>query len=103
MKVLVRPVHGFGWYTAGGLTTGDVPPEFPVDLEIVEPGSPFQTAIGLVSERDHPFTGLWIVLQQRTRGNEPSYNLIAYNEKPLFDHAQKPALTGYATAVPISN
>jgi hypothetical protein len=103
VKVLVRPVYGFGWYTASNPPVLDVPREFLVDLEVVEPGSPFRTAIGFVAEQDHLLTGLWIVLQQRTHSDEPSYNLLAYNGKPRLDSAQKPTLTGAAIVVPISN
>ena len=100
--MLVKPVYGYGWYTAA-MQAREVPPEFAVELEVIERGFPFRTAMGLVTERNHLLTDLWIVLLQRTAGSEPSYNLDAYNETPLLDSVQKPVLTGFAMVFPISN
>ena len=103
MKVLVTPVYGYGWYGASGPPALEVPQEFSFDVEVLEPGPPFEIAVGLVAEQDHPLTGLWVVLQIRTRGSQPAYNLIAYAEKPIPNEKREPVLTGFAKAVPISN
>ena len=102
MKVRVKPAYGYGWYTAA-MQMSEVPPAFSVDLEIIDPDSPFRAAMGLVAERDHLLTGLWVVLQQRTSGNEHTYNLDAYKEKPQFEGMQTPAITGFAMVAPNSN
>jgi hypothetical protein len=50
------------------------------------------------AESDHPLTGLWIALLQRTGGNHPTFNLSAYGQRPLDPKAARNAmLTGFAS------
>lgn len=82
MRVRVTPVYGFGWSPGGSQPAMEVPGEFSFEATIFEDGSPFKGAFGLVSEPNHPLTGLWVVLWQRSQGDEPTYNLSAFAKKP---------------------
>ena len=106
MKARVIPQYGFGWYGQDGPPALEVPRDFSCEIEVLEPGSPFKAANGQVSEPNHPLTGLWIMLWQRTMGDMPTYNLSAFKNRPpepFETGTSKPVITGYALAAPISN
>jgi hypothetical protein len=73
MKVRVTPIYGWGWFPIDETRAIDVPPEFTFDVIIIESGTPFITAVGLVSKDDHPLRGMWVALWQRTRGKDKTY------------------------------
>jgi hypothetical protein len=90
MRVRVTPVYGYGWYPGGSQPEMEVPGEFSFEATIFEDGSPFKGAFGLVSEPDHPLTGLWVVLWQRSQGDEPAYNLSAFAKTCATYHRATP-------------
>ena len=98
MWVRVTPVLGYGWRSVGGLRPPmRVPDRFSLEITILTDGHPFREAIGLVSEPNHPLTGLWIVLSERTQSVEQTYDLSAFFEKPrdLARPAIAPTITGF--------
>jgi hypothetical protein len=103
IKVRVTPQYGYGWYRCGEKHAMDVPPEFTFEATTLLPGVPFRAVLGQVSEVDHELSGLWVALTQRTSGDHPTYNLSAFREKPTDPFKDRSAITGFASAVPISN
>lgn len=101
MKVRVTPEYGFGGFR---LTDDNMAIETPVaftfEATVLEPGFPFVTILGLVTEPGHPLSGRWVSLWQRTRGEAPTYNLQAFKQKPDDPLNDRPELTGFATAEP---
>lgn len=78
-----------------------VPPEFRLDVDVLESGEPFRLAIGQVTEPNHSLTGLWVALAERTRWpDHTDYNLVAYTERPSepFKLYGQHLISGYAQA-----
>lgn len=101
MRLRIKPEYGFGWFRTGETQSLDVPPEFDFEATVVECGTPFKTALGLVSEPGHLLTGLWVFLSLRTTGSEPTYNLRAYRERPSYPldlRSHQPLITGFVIA-----
>jgi hypothetical protein len=97
VRVHVTPIYGYGWSPGAQQPEMAVPGEFSFEATIFEDGHPFKGAFGLVSEPNHPLTGLWVVLWQRTHSGQPTYSLSAFSEKP-DDPARPtiaPRLTGF--------
>ena len=95
MKIRVKPIYGWGWHAedeSHSMTAVKVPPEFDLDIEINEQP---HSGLGLVTESNHPLTGMWISLQSRGMG----YNLAAFLENPNIKK-DKPRITGYADVTP---
>jgi hypothetical protein len=104
-KLHLTPQYGYGWRTAdGGLI--EVPTAFSIESTILEAGAPCKGGLERAIETAHPRSGLWIVLWLPTDEQSPSYNLRAFTKEPnepLNFAVGQPCLTGFATAMSISN
>lgn len=77
MKLLVKPIYGWGWSDLEGMFV-DVPEPFELEVSVTKEGHPFYAAAGrLGRDCDHPLRGLWVVLSQRHAINDGNYNLTA--------------------------
>lgn len=103
MKLRVKPIYGFGWFRAGEQRAIEVPTEFELDAEVVEPGAPPKLVLGQVTQSDHVLAGFWVALALRTRGDHPTFNVVVYSERPVQPFAGTHVLSGYAMAEDISN
>jgi hypothetical protein len=77
MKLLVKPIYGWGWTDLDGQSV-EVPEPFVLDVSVLNEGQPFYAAGGWLGEDSHhPLRGLWILLKQRHTINDGAYNLTA--------------------------
>jgi hypothetical protein len=90
MRLLVKPIYGWGWFEAGGDAV-DVPAPFELEVMVIEDGEPFGDALGqFQGGGDHPLSGLWILLSQRHSPHDGYCNLTAFSEKPTFPAVARP-------------
>ena len=80
MKLLVKPIYGYGW--SDGNQTIDVPPPFELEITATSRGEPFGAALGELGLADHPLSGKWICLSPRRAPYDGDCNLFAFNEMP---------------------
>ncbi len=81
MKLLVKPICGWGWTNALGDPV-DVPDPFELDASVIPEDPLFKAAVGqLPSNNGHPLHGLWIRLSQRHTILDGNYNLVASDEE----------------------
>lgn len=84
-KVTVIPIYGYGWRANKQLI--EVPPLFSVQVSrfdsALEPAN-YSWIAGCVSQPEHEFDGLWILISLRHRGASPTYNVFLYKDKPAF-------------------
>ena len=105
MKLDVMPIYGWGWTDTNGDSV-DVPSAFQLEIQIIEEGEPFQTAIGhLGPHTDHPLSNSWIYLSQRHVSDDQNYNLAAFDREPVlagqhYQPSAKPKYMGFAIANP---
>lgn len=100
VRLRVIPIYGYGWNSADSGFV-EVPPEFEMEASIVVPGKPFRVALGQASQSDHPLNSLWILLDRRTGGSDPTYNLYAFKAYPKTLDREvllTSAVTGFAAA-----
>lgn len=103
MRLLVKPIYGWGWYDELGNPV-DVPTHFVLEAEVFKPGEPFEDVVGRFPDGpNHLLTGLWIYLTQRHSPHDGNCNLAAYREKPdVVEDGRaptvKPILNGFALA-----
>jgi hypothetical protein len=100
LQIEVKPIYGWGWLREGG-TPMEVPAPFPLDATILTPGAPFKSAFGVVAAERHELNGLWIWLWQRTSGDDPTFNVSAFRDRPIrleAIHKAHACITGFATA-----
>jgi hypothetical protein len=101
MKLRIIPIYGWGWFQKDG-SLFEVPPAFDLEVEVIEPGDVFKTALGR-AEGDHPLSGMWILLAQRHLPADGACSLYAFHDKPTVPKIpdplpQEPDLSGYAMA-----
>ncbi len=94
MRVNIAPQYGFGWRLSDGALT-EVPPPFELDVDVLAEGNPFQEAFGQVFDQAHPLVGLWVRLNQRTTGAEPTYNVHAFEDMQTIGR-DRAHITGFA-------
>lgn len=102
VKLTVDPFYGWGWFDDHGSI--DVPPQFELDAEIIEPGETFKAVLGQLPRGSHPLAGMWILLSQRHVLHDGQCNLYAFTERPKITSTAEPiptkqALSGFASAV----
>ena len=92
-KALVRfvPVYGYGW-AMRDLGSIDEPPPFTI---LAEPDSAGLIQ-GLIVEKDHVLSDLWVVLAPRHKPHTGHYTVEAFREHPDDLTA---AVTGFATTL----
>lgn len=96
-ELLVEPQYGFGWTSKAGEPV-KVPERFPLLAERLAPG----LLIGSVEADGHPLSGQWVALVQRTKGENPTYNLYVFPDRPgdvaaaVRSSGQTANLTGFA-------
>ncbi|HWX89635.1 MAG TPA: hypothetical protein VNY75_04975, partial [Rhizomicrobium sp.] len=100
VKLLVTPGYGWGWFRKDGSAV-DVPPAFELNVEIIEPGEPFMTALGR-ADGGHPLSGMWVLLAQRHKPADGQCSVYVFAEKPIVPKipeplTQEPNLTGFAS------
>ena len=104
MKLHVKPIYGWGWFGPKGAPALAVSPDFDFEATVVLPGTPFGTALGLVSKVGHPLDTLWVLLTVRTTDGSGTCNLQAFEQKPdLSAYPEQPPecqskISGYAVA-----
>jgi hypothetical protein len=102
VKLLVKPIYGWGWYSADSNASVDVPPPFELDAEVIEASEPFRAVLGQLSKGDHLLSGLWILLSQRHSPHDGDCNLRAYAERPQIGAINEPisakhTISGFAS------
>jgi hypothetical protein len=107
MRLLVKPIYGWGWFGAEGDAV-DVPAPFELEITVIEAGQPFGEALGrLQNDVRHPLSDLWILLSQRHSPHDGQCNLTAFAEKPILPRIAgpptiQPLFAGYASTSQIS-
>jgi hypothetical protein len=105
MRLEIMPIYGWGWTDSNGAPV-DVPLPFQLEVRIFKEGEPFRAAMGYnASDMDHPLANCWIVLLQRHNPNDGNYNLLSYEEEPVFagddfHPLRQTRMTGFALANP---
>jgi|SRR5262249_33495160 len=99
----VKPVYGYGWRQAH--STIDTPEPFTMRVEGCEKTSDqkyYAKLSGQIVGTSHSYAGKWALLQIRSLGPEPNYNVLIYGfpitSKDLLGGANKaaPVATGFA-------
>jgi hypothetical protein len=101
MKLRVEPIYGWGWFD--GEIMMEVPMQFDLEVEFIEAGASFASALGHFNQSNHPLSGLWLLLAQRHTPHDGDCNLSAFNQKPNFPQISatlrdKPRITGFVHA-----
>ncbi len=78
MKVLVKPIYGWGWYESDN---HPLPSPFSLDLEVIKSGDRPELTFGQIDEPKHLLNGKWVLLSIRNKAGN-IYNLSAFHEKP---------------------
>lgn len=107
MNLQITPIYGWGWSDSKGDVV-TVPSPFELEVEVIEAGQPFYSALVRLTAPDHPLTRFWILLAQRHAQNDGDYNLLAFSEKPnirdvTHNFPLKPLIIGFASAKVFSN
>ena len=97
MKIRVQPVYGYGWLNANREGV-EVPAPFDLSVRVFAEGAPFKGAVGLLSDRDHPLSGMWIsVWLRHVIEGVASYSLRATESEPAKPFSDSdPCITGFA-------
>lgn len=90
MRLQVRPIYGWGRYTAKGDPV-DVPAPF--EFDATETGNPGEVS-GYLDGVQNPLSGLSILLWHRHSLSDGHCNLLAFRGKPAS--AAQPIVTGFA-------
>ncbi|MEP6830306.1 MAG: hypothetical protein ABI963_08200 [Rhizomicrobium sp.] len=78
----------------------DVPAPFELEVEIIEAGTDFTSALDRFDQGEHLLAGLWLLFAQRHTPHDGDCNLYAFREKPdlpkIADRLQDtPCITGF--------
>src|SRR5579863_1062306 len=90
LKLQVSPHHGWGWARSEDYQF-PMPSPFFLDVEVLEGGQPFHSAIGLVMASGHSLNDMWALLSQRP-DNHNEYDLAIFPDRPdIPDPKSRPA------------